>query len=195
MCGMISAEMRRIRNAAATWVLALGVAGCAPLAYRYDGQSYDTRAAAEAAAAADRAAHLARIEPLPAPLGGSVRIIVPSKAGALQRAVRRGTEEGRDYVASAMTANVRLWAEAILKRNIFARAEIEETDYPDHAAAPADGAVIYAYVAPDARAFAWYYRAPAKSRVPIDYDRGVVGADRLQSFISGVEARVREEGS
>lgn len=178
-----------------TVIFAILLGGCVPLTYRYDGRDFGSRAEAEAAAASDRDAKLAQIAPLPAPLADAARIIVPSKIGALQRVIRGGTGDGRDYVGTALSRGIRLWADAIAKRNIFARIEIEETDYPDHVESPAVGAVIYLYIAPDVKALNWYYLTPKKSRIPVNYDRGVTGQKRLESFIEGVEALARQEGS
>jgi hypothetical protein len=189
----IGIAMRRVFFSTVIFAILLG--GCVPLTYRYDGRDYGSRAEAEAAAASKRDAQLAQIAPLPAPLADAARIIVPSKTAAMQRVIRGGTSEGRDYVGTVLSGGFRLWADAIARRNIFAKVEIEETDYPDHVETPAVGAVIYAYIAPDAKAFNWYYRTPTQSRTPIHYDRGMTGQKRLESFIEGVEALARQEVS
>jgi len=174
-------------------MVAFLMAACVPTTYRFEGRPYDSRADAEMAAKIELADMLAQTSALADPVAGSVRIVIPSKSALLQRVVRRGTSEGRNYVATVLASGVRVRADAIVKRNVFARAVIEETEYPDHAEVPAQGSVVYLYIAADAGTSAWYYWRAGGTRHAINYDRGLRGVDRLQSFVEGVEALARQE--
>lgn len=169
-------------------ITVLALSGCAH--YRYDGRQFSDRAAAESARRDDWASirSASAFSPRPTPLAKSVRIVVPSKVVVLERGIRTGPAEGRDYVATILYNDYRSTAELIRQRNIFETTLIEDTSDPGHVTPRPGEAVIYFYV-PDSNTAAWYYLSNSTKRTPLNFDRGnpeKVG--KIKYFLDSVEA-------
>lgn len=160
----------RLFQITALTLLALTLSACTQQLYRVNGKTYTDRKEAEAADQASRAAILAGITPRSSPVAALGRIVMPSKALIAGRLLGEGgSVEAKDFVATAVYAGMRDLTEAIRKRNIFERLEVEETSDGD-AVKPKPGEVVIYYFKPDKTTGGWNYISTSTKRTPLHFD-------------------------
>lgn len=175
-------------------ILALMLSACATPVYRVGDKSFADRKDAEAARKASADTTLAKISPRTTPVAKTGRVIILSKALVAGRVLREGgNPEGRDYVATAVFAGMQDIAEAIRKRNIFERLDVEETSDGGQVT-PKPGEVAIYFYKPDRNAGGWNYVSESTKRTPLHFDEtNPDHAGRFMYFLDRIEALAAAE--
>lgn len=198
-------------------ILILMIVSCTPAQYGfvYDGKrrAFDTPEEGYAWQVSQRQKTLNRIEPLASPLAGSASIILPTR-DLIEQGVHaehgvewtpewilRNTRDiitpPPDYMANIYEDNFLIIAQAIERRNIFARLEIVRSDTADHLALPATTFVVWMETRPPE---AYFLRAvaPGDARwtdMEIDQDRVSSALTSVRAHLKPVEAFVRRNAA
>lgn len=181
-----------IAKVIACFTLATVLVGC--MTYRYGDRTFTDRKEADAASQADRDQILAGIISRPAPIAPLAKLVIPSKALILDRGLKPGgTDEARDYVATNLYLSYKAVTAAVIKRNIFAKTEVVESQDAGHVDPKPGEVVMYIYF-PDSKTSGWYYASTSTKRTPLHSDTGnpdKVG--RWKYFVDSVEALASDE--
>jgi S1-C subfamily serine protease len=182
-----------MRIQAAFVAVALLVSACAT--YRYDGVEYRTRQQASAAARADINAIQVAVKPAVRRLGGSVLIVVPSRAVIDQAGGRApamlGGADAAVFETDIREMNYLAVAEGVERGQVFDRSSVIRSPASD--VEPADGYdyKLWLQLRPGENA-QWYVARPGGGVAPVNFPAGISRYERQNGFNAEL---VREAGS
>jgi len=155
--------------------LSIFAAACALLGgcmtYQYNGKSYSSEGDALAAQQQRYALALVDIKPTSHPVGGSLRMyFVDRDTAAKVLTELAGDMRGAtaDYLLNSTYEKVRFTRDAIEKRRIFDRVELEYSS-GTHRNSEADACVLY-YYAPASSNQSWYFISKQVPRTRVRFD-------------------------
>jgi len=176
----------------AVLLLTFGLAGC--MTYRYAGETYKTRAEAEAAQRARLEEGLNGVERRSQPVADFARVTIPDMPAVLTRGVLPGgTEQARNYVATMLYNDYSAIVEAIKKRNLFEHVEVVQTPTPDQLTSANGRINIYLYLSSDRKRASWYYLSDKTPNTPLNFDKGSEWRNRYKFFLDSIEALAASE--
>jgi len=184
------------RSAITLAALCAFLCGCVP--YQYNGKTYYSEGEALAAQRQRHAQALAEIQPTDHPVGGVLRMYFVDRDTAEKGLTELATDipgATADYFVSAAFEKVQFTRDAIVKRRIFDKVELQYSDGEHHDPDP-DAYVLYYYASLAHQS--WYFigrRAPP--RTPIQFDnaqsdlvaRTIPFLDRLETLARAASER------
>jgi hypothetical protein len=167
--------------------------GCTP--YLYNGKTYYSEGEAVAAQRERHAQALADIQPTDHPVGGVLRMYFVDRdtaAKVLTELAGDVPDAMANYVLNATYAKVQFTRDAIAKRKIFDRVELEYWDGEHHDPEP-DAYVLYYY--PSLTHASWYFIGrQVPPRTPVRFDDAQSDlAKRTIFFLDTLETLARAE--
>lgn len=177
------------------------LSGCATI-YTYNGQKYDSKEKFLQAIDAHVSSTLSTITPLPTPLTQRKLIFamptaVASAEGDAKNFIKAQGREFSDQqkevnlnLNQAAFKNIKVFFEAVQKRNIYASAQfIEMNSTTGSFAASPDTDTLY-MVIPAANSLQWYYTSHKHGKQIFAYDRSNPTAEgKVQAFVDAVQAQ------
>lgn len=190
-----------IKKIAGLFVVVVALNGCA-VNYTYDGQKYDSKEKFHQAVESKISGVLASIEPLPKPLTQKKLIFaIPSEVALLEESTKRfvqmqGTQpigQAKEIVENLPKANyknIKVFYDALQKRNIFASTQfIDMQTMTGSFAASADADVLY-YIEPSQGSGQWYYTSLKHGKQIFAFDRSSPTlTGKLQAFNEAIQAQ------
>ena len=155
------------------------------------GKQFDSSKEALEAAQTDIDAALSTIRPVAEPLGGSAKLVIPSRE-LLRKTEIQTTGRPRskliDYLVEALHLQVRAQADGLVRSRLFnAVRVVESSDAGDPTIGDFD------YLIWHRKAKGWYLmRARGSERGPILIDPDTAVVDRLQAWVASVHQAARE---
>lgn len=139
---------------------------------------------------------LAAISRTQEPVGGSVRIVLPTRERiAATGLTTQGSpsEEVIDYLVTTQFRDFETMAYAVEKRVIFDRVDIEHSDEMEKPEAGGHDFVLWFYQ-PAPTAFQWFLRdasTDAAREIPLDQSK-TAGPDRVRAWLGAIERAARK---
>jgi hypothetical protein len=175
------------------------ILGCGTV-YTYDGQRYNSRE--EMLAAADRAlaGAVATVEPLPKPLTDKTLVFaIPSEVAAMKisvanferrmgRPIGLGEQVTLGGITTANMKSIKVYYEAIKRRNIYSSVKFLELDSgsADLQAAPSED--VFYYSEPRQESGQFFYVSAKSGKQAFAYDKGgATISQRVNSLVSAIQ--------
>jgi len=182
-------------------IVLVALSGCAAV-YQYNGQKYDSKEKFQQAVDSSLSGALSTITPLPAPLTQKKLVFaIPSETTAFNEQVRRhvalnGSQpnalqnEMYENQTKSNYKNVKVYFDALQKKNIYASTQFIEMQSPTGSfAASADTDALY-YAEPSQGSGQWYYTSLKHGKQIFAYDRSSPTLPgKLQAFVDAVQAQ------
>lgn len=182
-------------------IVLVALSGCAGT-YTYKGQKYDSKEKFQQAVDSSISETLSGIAPLPSPLTQKKLVFaLPSKTTIVNESVRRFVEiNGRqpntlqnelvENLSESNYKNIKVYFDAIQKRNIFASTQlIEMQSMTGSFAASADTDTLY-MVEVSQGSGQWFYTSLKHGKQIFAYDRSSpTGAGKVQAFVDAVQVQ------
>jgi hypothetical protein len=177
----------------------LAIALCAScVKYKFGDRTFGSKDDALKASERGFAAVLATVTPTDTPVGGSVRIIIPTREGVADTGiVKRGnpSEDVLDYVATVESRDLETMAMAVERRGVFNKTKIERYRAigDKEVLADTDADFVLWFYQPAPAAYQWYLldtASKARSEVPLDLSKPV-GAERVNAWLAALERTAR----
>jgi hypothetical protein len=116
--------------------------------YTVNDRRFDNKQDALAAYQQQSQAILAEISPTETPIGGSIKIVLPTRQQVEESGIEKtgsATPEQIDYVATAFLLGLDAMADAVVKRKLFDRVDIEHAPSSEQPSAGSDDFVLWFY--------------------------------------------------
>lgn len=182
-------------------VAVIALSGCGTT-YTYNGQKYDSKEKFQQAVDSTVSDVLSTIAPLPTPLTQRKLIFaMPSEATLFNETVSRHVKQSGsqpnalqnemfENLSKANYKNIRVFFEAVLKKNIFASTQfIPMQAMTGSFAASSDTDTLY-MVEPSPGSNQWYYASFKQGKQIFAYDRSSPDpAGKVQAFVDAVQAQ------
>ena len=175
--------------------------GCATI-YSYNGQQYDTKEKYLSAVDAHVSSVLNTITPLPAPLSQKKLVFaIPTvtafteqdKRNFITRENKQPTEQQIQIqlnVNQGNVKNIKVFFDAIQKRNIYASTQFIEMDSTTGSFAASPEADTLYLIAPSENSVQWYYTSAKNGKQIFSYDRSSPTAEgKVQAFVDAVQVQ------
>ncbi len=182
-------------------IAVVALSGCATT-YTYDGQKYDSKEKFLQAVDSKVSVALSTITPIPTPLTQrklifAIPSVVAFTEGDKKNFVKtQGREPSEQQIEVQLNLNqgnfknIKVFFEAIQKRNIFASTQFIEMDSTTGSFAASPDADALFLVAPAVNSSQWFYTSDKHGKQIFSYDRSSATMEgKLQAFIDAVQAQ------
>jgi len=167
--------------------------GC--MQYTLGNRSFRDKAEALSAQQQELAATLASVTPTETPVGGAVRIVIPTHERIAESGITKNGTPGpdvMDYVVTIQSRDLETMAAAVERRRIFRTVSVERSPTIGDPT-PDNADFILWFHQPVPAAYQWYLvdtASRAKSEIPLDLSKSA-GPERVNAWLAALERAAR----
>jgi hypothetical protein len=137
---------------------------------------------------------IARIPRLSAPIAPRARFAIPSRDVVHEEAIYGPSPGGREWLTNLLDRELQYTAEAIIRRGIFTKLMVEETDGGHLVLRPSEIGIYLYLESPSV--LGWYFQRGNGPRTPIFFESGKADfAARIMFFLNSIERLVVQDQS
>jgi hypothetical protein len=186
-------------------LVAVFVTGCAAN-YTFEGTKYNSQEAFQAAVAKTYSDAVGHVTPLSEPLSNKKLLFGVPTLAALNAAssgwyqAQNGSPPsglGKEMLENINSANyrgVKVFYEAITKRNIYREVQLVNMDTMAGSIAPATGSDVIYMVEPTRGSGQWFFASQSRGKQVFAFDRSAAGVEgKINAFIEAVQVQAAQD--